>query len=102
MDAKDLGDPREQFLTAAEEGQNDTIRLMLGINPEYVKVRNFVDCETVHSKNLSVSGSLRGFDELVKGEWAWKRLNCDGGNVVEGRGARRTDSIDTRNQYGVC
>ncbi|KAF8381390.1 hypothetical protein PRIPAC_70532 [Pristionchus pacificus] len=37
VDAKDLGDPREQFLTAAEEGQNDTIRLMLGINPEYVK-----------------------------------------------------------------
>ncbi|GMR31555.1 hypothetical protein PMAYCL1PPCAC_01750, partial [Pristionchus mayeri] len=37
VDAKDMGDPREQFLTAAEEGQVDTLTLMLGINPEYVK-----------------------------------------------------------------
>ncbi|GMT04973.1 hypothetical protein PENTCL1PPCAC_27147, partial [Pristionchus entomophagus] len=36
IDAKDMGDPREQFLTAAEEGQTDTLRLMLGINPDYV------------------------------------------------------------------
>lgn len=58
MDAKDLGDPREQFLTAAEDGQNDTIRLMLGINPEYVKVRI----------QLFAMGrdSPREFDEPVK------------------------------------
>ncbi|GMT31190.1 hypothetical protein PFISCL1PPCAC_22487 [Pristionchus fissidentatus] len=48
IDAKDMGDPREQFLTAAEEGATDTLRMMLAINPDYVKSVDKDDYTPLH------------------------------------------------------